>query len=270
MGTTQRHANAGHLFYQQKWNWFSNKDLPLLPIQPMGAAYLTRMLPHNLRLQLEAYHSPSNVPVSNNPNDIFWALNTFRRIYLKTLHSRWPGPQLQHWCGHEKTFQSDRFHPQWLGLQLYISKPKRVAKFIIPTTTADMPGIFRWKNWQLNRATSLKWASERSTTPACLLHPCWQELKPQMANGRFKEQFPSFLSIEYLIICAQGSPAAIHKNKTGSSWWLALDIQNVINHKNGTTSSMNLKMIATAGPTDIKVPSPPSFLPTGFLIIRFY
>ena len=46
------------------------------------------MLPHNLRLQLEVYHqSLSNVPVSNNPNDIFWALNTFEGFTSKTLHS---------------------------------------------------------------------------------------------------------------------------------------------------------------------------------------
>ncbi len=211
---------------------FPNKDLPLLRSNQWVLA-LTRMLPHNLRLQLEAYHqSLSNVPVSNNPNDIFWALNTFEGFTSKTLHSDGLGRNYGIDAVIEKTFQSGSFFI--LSGSVYSSTFQTQKGGEVFNTRYNGRYALTFsggKNWQLNRATSLEmgfrtiYNAGMPVTPLLAGTEATDGKAAVLDNSRpFSNRISYYLRPDLRL--------AIRKNKAGSSWWLALDIQNVINRKN--------------------------------------
>ncbi|MBK8848765.1 MAG: carboxypeptidase-like regulatory domain-containing protein [Saprospiraceae bacterium] len=211
---------------------FPNRSLPLIHSDQWVLA-LTHLFKNGLRIQMEGYHQNlSNVPVNTDQNQIFWALNTFEGFTNKTLRPDGLGRNYGIDAVIEKTFQSGSFFI--LSGSVYSSTFQTEKGGIVYNTRYNGRYALTFsggKNWQLNRTTSLEMGFRtiyNAGMPITPLLPGSEAIDGKEALLDHSRPMTDRISF-YL---RPDLRLALRKNKAGSSWWLALDIQNVINRKN--------------------------------------
>ena len=150
------------------------------------------------------------------------------------------------------------------------SKPKKEARSSIPATTVVMPLTFPvGKTGSSIAPQAWKWASERSTTPACPLHPVGRNWNHRWGKAAVLDNSRPFLQSN-ILLSAPDLRLAIQKQN--QLLLVARPGYPKCNQppKNEDYILYEFKMIATTLGLPIpKYPNPHPYLPTGFLIIRF-
>ncbi|MBK8702045.1 MAG: carboxypeptidase-like regulatory domain-containing protein [Saprospiraceae bacterium] len=211
---------------------FPNKDLDMIRANHLVLA-LDQQLSESFNLHLEAYHqSLTQVPVLVTDDQIYWSLNVVEGFAKQALTSGGLGRNVGIDLTLEKFFNAGTFF--MLSGSLFNSTFQVAANGERYNTRYN--GRFSstftgGKTWQLNRNTTLEGGLRviyNGGNPITPIKAGFESLDGKEAildqTKPMSDRISAYLRPDLRI--------AIRKNKTKSAYWLALDIQNVINRKN--------------------------------------
>ena len=231
-GLHSRMAPLGSYFVRLADGSYPNLELDLIRASHLVLAFDQR-LGDNLNLHAEAYYQAlSKVPVGTAPGQIYWSLNDVQGFAEGTLASTGTGRNI--------------------GLDLYLEKFFHQGTFFVLSSsvfssTFQVPGFSERYNTQYNSRFSLTFTGGKA----------WKLNDNTFFEGGFRLLFnagapitpisPGFESVDGEDPVLDGLQPyaeriapyirpdlrlALRKNKAKSAYWLALDIQNLINRRN--------------------------------------
>ena len=232
LGTTSAMQTPGIYFTSKDGTFFPNQNLPLIRSNSAILAF-THLFDKGLRFQLETYYQHlSNVAVYTDAHEIYWSLNTFEGFTDKTLVPTGLGKNYGVDAVIEKTFQTGSFFI--LSGSVYSSTfqtQKNGPEYNTRYNARYALTFSGGKNWQLNRATSLELGFRTIYNAGMPVTPLLPGSEATDGKEAILDEAHPF-SDRVSFYLRPDLRLAIRKNKANSAWWLALDIQNVINRKN--------------------------------------
>lgn len=230
-GLHSRIVPIGSYFYQTSANERPNEDLDLIKSHHLVLAYDYK-IGNNMRFHAEAYYQYLfDVPTSANPNSNYWTLNDIDGYAKEAVVSEGTGRNIGLDLSLEKAFDAGTFFI--LSGSIFNSqyRPLDQSEWLNTQYNSQYAAtLLTGKEWQVGEGGTLQLGLKGIYNAGIRIAPLLSKtngstrIVPVDNTRPFEEKVPAYFRPDVRI--------AYRKDTPKSAWWVALDIQNVLNRQN--------------------------------------